>query len=195
MWSLPLPHRLLLLLAICDRNYLFFKYWLRGCHFRLLRGHINIVLIVIDWVVNRPLEYGHICRLGSLDFWRLTPAQDPYNGNLLRLFGLLKRGVNWEFSYFLCIFIIFRFFLVTLVLWWEASFNYFRRYVLFNFAVKALSQRKWPHDPAGTSRAPAITLRPTPRGIDSRGCHFFLLPSRCIVDILNLLLGEMSGGV
>lgn len=194
MRSLPLPHRLLLLLAICDRNYLFFKYWLRGCHFRLLRGHINIVLIVINWVVNRPLEYGHIRSLGSLDLWRLTPAQDTYNGNLLRLFGLLDRWVNWEFSYFLCIFIIFRFFLVTLVLWWEASFNYFWRYVLLNFAIKALSQRKWPHDPAGTSRT-AITLRSTPWGIDSRRCHFFLLRSGCIVDILDLLLGEMSGGM
>jgi hypothetical protein len=107
------------------------------------------------------LEYGHIRSLGSLDFWRLTPTQDPYNGNLLRLFGLLDRGVNWELSYFLCIFIFFRFFLVTLVLRLETSFDNFRRYILFDFAVEALSKRKRPHDPASAPRAPTSTLRPT----------------------------------
>jgi hypothetical protein len=107
-------------------------------------------------------------------------------------FWVLQRGVNWEFSYFQCIFIFFRFFLVTLVLRLETSFDNFRRYILFDFAVEALSKRKRPHDPASAPRAPTSTLRPTAWGVDSRRCHFLLLRSRGLVLFLDIFIGEMS---
>ena len=149
---------------------------------------------MIDCVIDRPLEYRHIGvgRLRSLDFWRLATTQNSNNGNLLMLalLGLLHRWVNWELSNFLCILIFFRFFLVTLVLWWEPSFDNFGRYILLDLAVEALSKREGSHYPAGTPRS---TLRPTARGVDSRWGHFFLLGSRSIgYYLLDLFISEVS---
>ena len=185
MRSLTRSHRLLTAV-----RGLIIKHRFLGCILGLLLGHVNIVFVVIDCRVNRPLEYCHI-RVGSLrslNFWGLSSAQDSYNGNLLMrsVFLILLGRINREFCDFLpriSIFFLFWLLLITLVLWLKTSLNNLGGYVLLDLAVEALSERERPHDPASTPR-PAPTLGSTPGPIEPSWGYFFrLLSSRSLVDV------------
>ena len=77
MRSLPRSHRLLTAV-----RGLIIKHGFLGCILGLLLGHVNIVFVVIDCRVNRPLKYCDIrvgC-LGSLNFWGLSCTPNLHIG-------------------------------------------------------------------------------------------------------------------